>query len=277
MIAPGSFVEVEGLRLHYTEVGEGDPVLLLHGWPTSAYLWRNLMPILGEQNRAIALDLPGFGHSDKPTDASYSFRFFDRVLEGFLDQLEIESTGLAVHDLGGPIGLYWASKHPERLSKIALLNTLVYARPSMAAIAFVLAARTPGIRSWLTSADGLRFAMRLGVSDKGGLSAQTIAAYQEPFGSDDARTALRKAAYGLHPSGFKELSGWLKTVEVPVRIVYGEEDRILPDVARTMRKVVADVPSPVELTALPGCGHFCQEDRPEQIARILSEFFRPPA
>lgn len=273
MTAPGNHVEVEGLRLHYTEAGEGEPVLLLHGWPTSAYLWRNVMPAIAKHNRVIALDLPGFGHSDKPTDASYSFRFFDRALEGFLNAREIERTALAVHDLGGPIGIYWASEHPERLTRLALLNTLVYARPSLAVVAFVIAARTPGVRSWLTSPGGLRFAMRLGVHDKDGLSEETIAVYQEPFASDEAREALRKTAFGLHPGGFKQLSGWLKTIDVPVRIVYGENDRILPDVARTMRKVVADVPSPVEVTALPGCGHFCQEDEPERIGALLSEFF----
>ena len=115
---------------------------------------------VGEGNRAIALDMPGFGRSDKPLDASYSFRFFDRVLSGFLDAVGIERIGLAVHDLGGPVGLYWASQHPERVSRVALLNTVVFARPSWAVIAFVASARIPGIRSWLTSPAGIRFAMR---------------------------------------------------------------------------------------------------------------------
>ncbi len=103
-------VEVEGLRLHYLEAGEGDPVLLLHGWPTSSFLWRNLIPILAEGNRVIAPDLPGFGRSDKPLDASYSFGFYNRVLDGFLSAVGVSRLhGLAVHDIGGPIGLHWAS------------------------------------------------------------------------------------------------------------------------------------------------------------------------
>ena len=76
-------VEVDGLRIHYLEAGTGPAVLLLHGWPTSAFLWRNTLHPLAETHRVIALDLPGFGGSDKP-DASYSFRFHERVLEGFL-------------------------------------------------------------------------------------------------------------------------------------------------------------------------------------------------
>ncbi|MGH2992961.1 MAG: alpha/beta fold hydrolase [Solirubrobacterales bacterium] len=267
-------VEVEGLRLHYLEQGGGEPVLLLHGWPTSSFLWRNVIPPIAAHNRAIALDLPGFGQSDKPLDASYSFRYYDRVLSGFLDALGIDASGLAVHDLGGPVGLYWASQHPERLRKLALLNTLVYARPSWAVIAFVVAARTPGVRSWLASPSGLAKAMRLGVHDKSRLTEEVIRGVREPFETKEARRALLNAGTGLHPRGFKEIERWLPSVDVPVRIVYGERDRILPDVAKTMRRVATDIPSSPEVTALPDCGHFLQEDRPGEVALILSDFFR---
>lgn len=273
-MSEGRYVEVEGLRLHYLEQGSGEPVLLLHGWPTSSYLWREIVGPLGERNRAIALDLPGFGGSDKPPDISYSFRFYERILTGFLDQLGVGRVGLAVHDLGGPLGLYWAAQHPQRLSRLALLNTLVYARPSWAVIAFVAATRLPGARSWLTSPAGLRWTMRHGVHDKEHLSEETIRAYQEPFASGDARRALRRAGTRLHLGGFREIERWLPTIEVPVRIVYGERDRILPDVKRTMRKVDRDVGG-AEVSALPDCGHFLQEDRPAQVAAMLSEFFRP--
>lgn len=268
----GKFVEVEGLRLHYLEQGSGEPALMLHGWPTSAYLWRNIIGAVGEGNRAIALDLPGFGRSDKPLDASYSFRFFDRVLTAFLEATGVERLGLAVHDLGGPVGLYWASQHPERVSRLALLNTIVFARPSLAVVAFLAAARAPGIRSGLTSPAGIRFAMRLGVHDKSRLSEEAIAAYQEPFASDDARKALRKAGTGLHPNGLKQIERWLPSIEVPVTVLYGERDRILPDVAKTMRKVAEQVPQ-TELSTLPDCGHFCQEERPDEIGEALARFF----
>lgn len=270
----GSFVEAEGLRLHYLEQGTGPPVLLLHGWPTSSYLWRDLLGPMSEHNRMIALDLPGFGHSDKPLDASYSFRFYDRAIDGFLDALGLDAVGLAVHDLGGPAGLYWASQHHERVSKLALLNTIVFARPSWAAVAFVAACRIPGIRSWMVTPAGIARAMKLGVSDSSRLGDDAIRAYQEPFEQKDARRALLKAGTGLHPGGFKEIDGWLRGSSLPIRIVYGEDDRILPDVARTMGKVADMVDSSPEVTAMPGCGHFLQEERPAEIAAELSTFFR---
>ena len=274
-IAPeGKYVEVEGLRLHYLEQGTGDPVLLLHGWPTSSVLWRDIVPVVAEGSRAIALDLPGFGRSDKPLDASYSFRFYDSVLTGFLEQLGVERLGIAAHDLGGPIGLHWAAQHPERVSRLALLNTLVFARPSLAVIAFIAICKTPGLRSWMTSPAGIRFTMRLGISDKSRVTDSLVAAYQEPFASDDARRVLAKAGAGLHPDGLKEIEAWLPRIDVPVRLLYGERDRVLPDVAKTMRKVAERVPQ-AELSTLPDCGHFCQEERPDEIGRELGRFFGP--
>ena len=249
-------------------------MLLLHGWPTSSYLWRNVMPeIAAAGSRAIAVDLPGFGRSDKPLDASYSFRFFDRVLDGFAESLGLERLGLAVHDIGGPIGLHWASRQPERITRLALLNTLVYSRLSWAAIAFIAAAKAPGVRAALTSPRGLRFAMRFGVHDRSRLSEETLDAYLKPFASADARRALAKAGTGLHPDGLKELDAWMPTVAVPVRIVYGARDRILPDVERTMKRVAADVQGGAETTVLEDCGHFLQEDRPDLVGEALGGWF----
>jgi haloalkane dehalogenase len=121
-------VEVDGMTLAYLsaggDIGAGAPVLLLHGWPTSSFLWRNVMPAIAAHRRVIALDLPGFGGSSKPLGASYSFRFFQRALDGFLAALKIDKIALVVHDLGGPVGLYWASQNPERLERLAILNTI---------------------------------------------------------------------------------------------------------------------------------------------------------
>jgi pimeloyl-ACP methyl ester carboxylesterase len=265
------YVDVEGIRLHYLEAGAGEPVLLLHGWPTSSFLYRNVIGKVAEQHRAIAPDLPGFGQSDKPLDASYSFRFHAKILDGLLAALNVDTTGLVVHDLGGPIGLYWACHRPERIRKLALLNTVVYPQASWAVVLFVVSCRVPGLRSLLTSPWGLKAAMRIGVSDRQRVTEEVVRGVQAPFTTWDARRALLKAGYGLHPKGFKEIEQRLPSLRVPVRVIYGERDWILPDVARTMRRVARDLPQ-AEVTALPDCGHFLQEERPDEIGRMLAEF-----
>jgi pimeloyl-ACP methyl ester carboxylesterase len=267
------FIEVEGLRLHFLEAGEGPAVLLLHGWPTQAALWRHAIPHIARHRRVIALDLPGYGRSDKPLDASYSFPFHDRILSGLLDALDLDQVGLGVHDIGGPIGLHWAVNNAERISSLAMLNTLVF--PDMSAMVklFIAATWLPGIRSLLTSPAGLAASMRFGVSNRSQITAEVEALYQEPFRDRAARAALLRAAHGLHPRGFETIAAGLTAFsDVPVCLLYGTADRILPQVGRTMARVAEILPH-AKVTALDGCGHFLQEDQPEVVAEALAGFF----
>jgi haloalkane dehalogenase len=264
-------IEAGGMTLGYRELGSGPPVLLLHGWPTSSFLWRGVIGPIARHNRVVALDLPGFGASDKP-EADYGFEFFEGAIDGFLAALEIDQVGLAVHDLGGPIGLHWALRRPARVTKLALLNTLVYPEFSEAVLQFLRACTAPESREFLTSPAGLEAAMRLGVADDRNLTEEVLAAVREPFRGGDSRRALADAGIGLDPEGFVEIARLLPSLRIPVRIVYGEQDPILPDIADTVARVKRDLPQ-AEVTALPGCGHFLQEEAPEEIGELLAVFF----
>jgi haloalkane dehalogenase len=265
------YIEVNNLRIHYTEAGSGPPVLLIHGFPTSSHLWRNVMPELAKTHRAIAIDLPGYGLSDKPLDVKYDFAFYEEVLEGFLDTLDIHDTDLAVHDLGGPIGLFWAVRHPRRVKQLVLLNTLVYPETSWAVKLALLALRTPGVRDYLVSPKGIVAAMKLGVVHKDRLTREALTPYTAPFEDAPARQALIKAGSGLGTKDLAEIARKLPTLEVSLRIIYGENDRALPDVAKTMQRVKQAHPL-AEVTPLPNCGHFLQEDDPERVGQLMAEF-----
>jgi pimeloyl-ACP methyl ester carboxylesterase len=269
------FVVVGGRRLHYLEAGRGEPVLLLHGWPTNAQLWRDTLGPLSETRRAIALDLPGFGLSDKPLDVRYSFRFFDEVLDSFTAAIGVRRTGLVVHDLGGPIGLHWATRRPERLIDLAILNTLVFPNPSWAVKLFVAATFVPFLRDFLSSPSGIRAALRLGVHDKARITPEVAALYANPYAGHAARRALLAAAQGLSARGLSDIARGLGTLSCPVRLAYGTRDKVLPDVAATMSRLKELFPT-AELTALHDCGHFLQEDRGPEVAKILSAFFSIP-
>jgi haloalkane dehalogenase len=275
-VAAVETVQIDGLTLAYRELGAGPPVLLMHGWPTSSFLWRDVMPPIARRNRVVAMDLPGFGASDKPAGASYDFAFFEQALDGFLAALGIDEVGLAVHDLGGPVGLHWTVLHPERVTRLALLNTLVYPEFSEMVLQFLNACSTSPLREQLTSPEGLEAAMRLGLADDSKLTEEMIAAVREPFESDQARRVLADAGIGLQPEGFVEIARRLPSLRMPLRIVYGAKDRILPDVAETMSRVQRDVPQAV-VTELPECGHFLQEEAPQEIGELLARFFELPA
>jgi pimeloyl-ACP methyl ester carboxylesterase len=265
-------ISVDGMNVAYSDTGDGPPVLLLHGWPTSSYLWREIGPQLASEHRVIAPDLPGFGASSKPVGARYSFEFFERTLDALADQLGIEQTGLAVHDLGGPVGVHWALGRPGRVSRLALLNTLLYPEFSPAVVEFVTTLLDPVRREEVVSPAGLTEVMRLGVSDPAALPDETLAAVRAPFDTPEARQALAEAGIGLAPKGFEEIARGLPGLDMPVLGLYGAEDRILPDVAETFARVKHDLPH-AEIVALPGVGHFLQEEAPEPVAARLAPFF----
>jgi haloalkane dehalogenase len=264
--------QVGDLTLAYRELGSGPPVLLVHGWPTSSFLWRDVMAPIARANRVLALDLPGFGGSDKPLGVRYGFDLFESAIDGLLEQLGIDEVALAAHDLGGPVAVHWALRRRDRVTRLALLNTLIYPQLSPAVIEFVTAASTAGVREQLTSPEGLEAAMRLGLADEANLTDELLAGVREPFASEESRRALADAAIGLELEGLAEIERELGSLAMPVRLVYGAQDRILPDVAETMTRLERDLPQ-AAVTALPDCGHFLQEEAPEQVGELLADFF----
>lgn len=116
------FVEVHGANMHYVEQGQGDPVLFLHGIPTSSYLWRNVIPYLSDHARCIAVDLIGLGKSDKP---AIPYRVFDHIqyIEGFIDALGLKDITLVVHGWGSVIGFDIAMRREQDMRALAFLES----------------------------------------------------------------------------------------------------------------------------------------------------------
>ena len=262
------FVKVDGLSIHYLTAGEGKPVVLLHSWPTSSYLWRNIMEPLARSRRVIAPDLPGFGLSDKPLDAPYTFDYHVGIFDSFLRKMGVERTALVVHDLGGPVGLLWAVRNPGRVSHLVIMNTLVHPDISFLMRLLILAARTPFIKDYLASPAGIAMTMKLGVGNKKVMTEEAIAAYQAPFAGKDARLVLLKTLTALRTGDLEELVQKLPSLEVSVYIIYGERDMML---ANEMKKLAEELPH-ARVTPLTDCGHFLQEEKPERLSELIGEF-----
>ena len=112
------YIEVRGARMHYVESGSGDPMLLLHGNPTGVYLWRNIIPLLAKHGRVIAVDLIGFGKSDKP-DIDYRFSDHAVYFAGLIEEMGLRNITLVVHDWGSALGFDYASKHENNVRAMA--------------------------------------------------------------------------------------------------------------------------------------------------------------
>jgi haloalkane dehalogenase len=121
------YVQVLGSKMHYVERGEGDPILLLHGNPTSSYLWRNVIPHLSSQGRVIAVDLIGMGQSDKP-NIEYQLEDHIAYIDGFIETLGLKNVVLVLHDWGGGIGFDYAMRNADNVRGIAFMEAVL--RPS---------------------------------------------------------------------------------------------------------------------------------------------------
>src|SRR5947208_2219922 len=123
------YLDQDGLRMHYVDEGEGDPILLLHGEPTWSFLYRKLIPPLARMGRCVAPDYFGFGRSDKPTDTGwYSYDAHYESIARFVQELDLSRLTVVVQDWGGPIGLRLCVSQPERVSRLVVLNTGIGAR-----------------------------------------------------------------------------------------------------------------------------------------------------
>jgi len=265
------YLIAENTRIHYLIAGSGEPILFIHGFPTSSYLWRNIMEEVQDKYKVIAIDLPGYGKSEKSIEDSFSFRYYTRILNSFLDNLKLDKITLGVHDVGGPIGLYWMIQNMERVNRLILFNTLVYPKFSWAVKLFGLASITPGIKEWLTSKKGIKKALYMGIHNKANITAEIIRNYQLPFDNKISRKVLLKSVQRLSLKGFKEIEDKLNRFNGPVQIIYGENDKILPKVSDTMKKVKKDLPQ-CNINSIPNCGHFLQEEHPKQISKTILEF-----
>ena len=123
------YVDVKGSRIHYVEEGSGDPILFLHGNPTSSYLWRNIMPHVQGHGRCIAMDLIGMGKSDKP-DIGYSFFDHSKYVEGFIEQLGLQNITLVIHDWGSALGFHYAMRNERNMKGLAFMEAIVLPIPS---------------------------------------------------------------------------------------------------------------------------------------------------
>jgi pimeloyl-ACP methyl ester carboxylesterase len=272
---PLQTLQIDGRTLTYREAGSGDtPVVLVHGWPTSSFLWRNVLPIVGREHRALAPDLFGFGASDKPTDVTYDFEFMAGALLGFLDALELDRIVLVGHDLGGPLTVRLALDHPERLRSLVLLNTLIHMDYTTELLDdFVEALQTSGKRERFTSPETLEVIFRMGVAREESATDEAVAGVTEPFATEEARLALAKAGSELETAAMDDLAARLSGLAVPLRVIYGEQDRLLTTVGEGMARIKRELPE-TEVTTLPDAGHFLQEDEPERVGELIAEFAR---
>lgn len=254
------------MEVHLTDRGQGPPVLLLHGNPDSRRMWDALIDRLAGRHRCLAPDLPGFGETRAPESYDYSLENVARFTDAFVDAAGVtDPLNLVVHDVGGPFGLAWAVRHPERLRRIAITNTPFqrdyrwhfWARQWRRRGVGELVMRLMNHRVFsLEMRRGSRDLSRAHIE-------QSWAAFRPPV-----RHAVLRLYREWDPEKFE---GWdERLVEVakriPTRVWWGARDPYIPE--RFARRFGAE-----QVELLPDCGHWVPVEAVDVLARGLRTFF----
>ena len=260
--------------MHVVDEGDGEPILLLHGEPTSSYLWRNVTPpLIAAGYRAITPDLIGFGHSDKPEDIDwYSYDRHVASIAQLVDELDLHDLTLVVHDWGGPIGFRVAIENEDRIARLVILNTGIgVGAPSETWLRFRDAVRKAG--------GALDIGRLVAAGTAQGLSDEVRAAYDAPFPTPASKAgplALPEhvATEPEHPNAatFQRVRDALRDWRKPTLVVWGAEDPVLP--VRVAGDFVELIPGARGPVLLEGAGHFLQEDRPAEVAAAILDFLQ---
>jgi haloalkane dehalogenase len=264
------YVEQDGLRMHYVDEGEGGPVLLLHGEPTWAYLYRKVIPQITPVARCIAPDYFGFGRSDKPVAREwYSYDTHFASLERFVDELDLRDVTVVMQDWGGPLGMRLAVERPDRVTRQVVMNTgiLTGRPPSDTWLRFRELVR----RSGPEFAAG-RLIQRTCTTD---LSEDVVAAYDAPFPVPESKTGALMFPEQVptepdHPSAAKmrEVREKLPTWDGAALVFFGDSD---PFFSPRVAERIADLIPGAELQEpIAGAGHFLQEDAGEEVGRRIA-------
>ncbi len=272
------FFEHDGIRLHYVDEGDGEPIVMLHGNPTWGYLYRNFIAPLSETNRCVVPDHMGFGKSAKPLDRPYALAKHIENFTALMHELDLNDITLVVQDWGGPIGLGYGVEHSDRIKRLVILNTWAFLIAEGMPLAPQLELfRQPHLGEAMVQ--GLNLFVEgflpAGIHRKEKLES-FMPAYRAPFPDWNSRIGTLAFPRDIpvgdgHPSTptMRRIQDHLGRINVPTMIIWGMRDpAIPPQLVDGWKSVYPHA----EVHRLETASHFLQEDEPEQIVELIKAF-----
>jgi haloalkane dehalogenase len=265
------YVEADGLRLHYLDEGQGDPIVCFHGEPTWSYLYRKMIPpLVGSGHRVIAPDYAGFGRSDKPTERDwYTYDRHVELMAALLERIDVRGATVVVQDWGGPIGLRWATDNPDRVERLVIMNTGLFAgQVNEAFMAW---------RNFAERNPDLPVGFVVQSATKTEVPQEVIDAYEAPWPTPESKAGVAQFPLIVPTSetapGVAEMNTArerLESWEKPVLVCFSDSDPIFTPKAG--QRFVDSIPGARELVVVEGAAHFLQEDKGEEIAAEINRF-----
>lgn len=270
-LPPERFVQVGGQQVYVEQAGKGEAVVLLHGFGASSYSWRRVMSELSRSFRVVAPDLSGFGYTERPrTPASYTRQGQEALVLGVLDALGIDRAHFVGHSYGGGLTLFLASRHPERVRSLVLVDS------SAASYANDRRSRLGSLRP--VAAIALRFVLRPSVIQKRlaatfhdpALATPELArAYQERLAVEGVGDAYRGLTAPVRDDERVDLT----QIKLPTLVIWGADDPLIR--VEAGRRAALALGARFEV--MEKTGHVPMEERPEELLRLLIPFLRQPS
>lgn len=274
-------VELEGVKLHVHEAGQGDPpVVLVHGFGGTSYSWRYLLPALALHHRVLTFDLPGHGYSEKPHDYDYSAIHLGKLLREFLIEEKVDHAILVGNSYGGAISLAAIVRSQEEdgpdqklVSKLVLIDSAGYPQKLPP---HVLLLKIPILNRLLPAITPPKVLMHIVVSSmygEGHCEKEQIAEYANAYRTRGTRRAFRQYVKQMLPKDIGEYTRKYKDVRVPTLVITGDRDKVVP--MKVAQQFDQDIPDST-LVVVKGAGHIPQEEAPEKVLEALSTFLGEP-
>jgi len=260
------FVTVNGTTLHYIQKGEGSPLVLIHGFGGSIYTWRSLLPLLAQQHTVYALDLPGFGLSDKPPQADYSMAGHAAMVLGFLDALHIPTATLIGHSMGGIIAAYTAVLAPERTHKLILIEPGFYHGNAPAFLKYLFFPLQRIMAKSFYTPEGRLKTLSGSFYNKKLITEELLAAYLQAGSTPNAIAALE---HMMRTADTESYTGVSLKITTPTLLAWSRNNpnNPLADGHRLEREIKGS-----RLVIIEESGHYIQEEQPQALAAVIHAF-----
>ena len=272
--AAGKRIVVDDHHIFVREEGEGEPVLLLHGVPSSSFLFRKMLPELaGHGLRAISFDFPGVGLSDKPKDIDYDWHSLASWVGHVVDALALPPVHLVLHDVAGPIGAEWAIKNPVKVRSITVTNTLLdvaHYTPPFPMRAFRVPVMRHLVFSTLSTKTMLPMFRHSGVKNPDAVDEDVVSSYIYLLKNNGGHHSFLEIMDGFDLS--EKHRDWLRdgllAIDKPMQLVWGEQEIAIPKAQLHYIKQVF----PLRADHRVDARHFLQEEQPAVISAHIAAF-----
>ncbi len=260
---------INGHNISYLEQGEGYPVILIHGIPTSNLMWRNIMPELAKTRHLIAPDMLNYGLSDKPDDANVSIEAQSRLIVKLMSQLGLKTADVVAHDIGGGVAQLIAVNYPEKVRKLVLIDSVCFDSwpiPEFIPLQEEKAEEGISLQEFLKM---MRDFMPLGVHNKSAMTDEVIDLYLRPWSTEEGKKAFFRNLRRLNPEYTKAIAGELKHLPHETLIMWADKDVFQkPTYASKLKEAIPKA----ELVWIKDSGHWLIEEKPEEIRQHILNF-----